>query len=250
MQTAAQAVKPETAALPQHVAIIMDGNGRWARNRGVSRARGHSEGAEALRRLLDACETRPFIHYITLYTFSTENWKRSPDEVEDLMNLLRHYLKRESKTLNDKGIRLRFIGDRSSLAHDIQADLKEVETLTETNTRLTVTMALSYGGRQEIACAIRRIAKQVQAGTLAPEAIDEQLITNHLHTAGIPDPDLLIRTGGDERLSNFLLWQLAYTELYFSEFLWPDFSAEHLDHAIASFGQRERRFGMRTNHQQ
>jgi len=246
MNVAAQAAKPETAGLPKHIAIIMDGNGRWARDRGVSRVRGHSEGAEALRRLLDACQTRPFIQYVTLYAFSTENWKRSPDEVEDLMNLLRHYLKREAVTLNENGVRLRFIGDRSSLANDIQSDLKEVEALTANNTRLTVTMALSYGGRQEITCAMKRIAKQVADGTLKPEAIDEALITNHLHTAGTPDPDLLIRTGGDERLSNFLLWQSAYTELYFSELLWPDFSAEHLDRAIESFSQRERRFGMRN----
>ena len=246
MHVAAQAAQPQTAALPQHIAIIMDGNGRWAKERGVSRVRGHSEGAEALRRLLDACNTRPFIKFITLYAFSTENWNRSPDEVNDLMNLLRHYIKREAATLHENGVRMRFIGDRSSLANDIQADLAEVETLTAANTRLTVTIALSYGGRQEITDAMRRVAEKVAAGTLKPSDITEATVTSHLHTAGIPDPDLLIRTGGEERLSNFLLWQSAYTELYFSELLWPDFAAEHLDKAIESFSQRERRFGTRN----
>jgi len=246
MHTAAQAAKPITAALPQHIAIIMDGNGRWAKERGVSRVRGHSEGAEALRRLLDACNTRPFIQYLTLYAFSTENWKRAPDEVEDLMNLLRHYITRESATLHENGVRMRFIGNRASLANDIQNDLAEVEALTATNRRLTVTIALSYGARQELVCTMRRIAEKVAAGEMKPAEITEATISSHLHTAGTPDPDLLIRTGGEERLSNFLLWQSAYTELYFSELLWPDFAAEHLDRAIESFGQRERRFGVRN----
>jgi len=244
MQTAAQATPH--AALPRHIAVIMDGNGRWAKNRGVSRARGHSEGAEALRRLLEACRGRPFIQYVTLYAFSTENWNRSPDEVTDLMNLLRHYVKREAKTMLENGVRLRFIGDRTSLAPDIQSDLEEVEALTAANTRLTVTIALSYGGRQEITHAMRAIAAKVARGELAADAIDETTIASHLHTHALPDPDLLIRTGGEERLSNFLLWQSAYTELYFSELLWPDFSAEHLDAAIECFSQRERRFGKRN----
>ena len=246
MHTAEQAAKPMTAALPQHIAIIMDGNGRWAKERGVSRVRGHSEGAEALRRLLDACKTRPFIKHLTLYAFSTENWNRAPDEVEDLMNLLRHYIKRESATLHENGVRMRFIGNRASLANDIQSDLTEVEALTAANTRLTVTIALSYGARQELICTMRRIAEKVATGEIKPAEITEATITSHLHTAGTPDPDLLIRTGGEERLSNFLLWQSAYTELYFSELLWPDFAAEHLDRAIESFGQRERRFGARN----
>ena len=148
--------------------------------------------------------------------------------------------------MHENGVRMRFIGDRSSLANDIQADLAEVETLTAANTRLTVTIALSYGGRQEITDAMRRVAEKVAAGTLKPSDITEATVTSHLHTAGIPDPDLLIRTGGEERLSNFLLWQSAYTELYFSELLWPDFAAEHLDKAIESFSQRERRFGTRN----
>ena len=162
------------------------------------------------------------------------------------MNLLRHYIKRESATLYENGVRMCFIGNRASLAHDIQSDLTEVEALTAANTRLTVTIALSYGARQELVCTMRRIAEKVAAGEIEPAEITEATITSHLHTAGTPDPDLLVRTGGEERLSNFLLWQSAYTELYFSELLWPDFAAEHLDRAIESFGQRERRFGTRN----
>jgi undecaprenyl diphosphate synthase len=246
MTVAAQVSQPQIAALPKHIAVIMDGNGRWANERNISRARGHSEGAEALRRLLTACDNRPFIQYLTLYAFSTENWNRSPDEVADLMNLLRHYVKREASALHKNGVRMRFIGDRSKLAPDIQSDLDEVEALTAQNARLTVTIALSYGGRQEITQAVQAIARKVADGLLAPDAIDESTIANHLGTHNMPDPDLLIRTGGEERLSNFLLWQSAYTELYFCDLLWPDFAAEHLDKAIESFGQRERRFGKRN----
>lgn len=233
-------------ALPKHVAIIMDGNGRWARLKGVSRARGHNQGAEALRHLLDACQSRPYIHFLTLYAFSTENWKRAPEEIEDLMNLLRHYVKREATSLHEQGIKFRFIGQLESLAPDIQADLKEVEHLTRSNERLTLTIALSYGARQEITDAVRMLAKQVEQGVLRVEDIDESLVARNLTTHDLPDPDLLIRTGGDERLSNFLLWQSAYTELYFTDVLWPDFSADELDRAVQSFSQRERRFGMRN----
>lgn len=232
-------------ALPQHVAIIMDGNGRWAKERGISRVRGHNQGAEALRQLLEACEQRPYLRYLTLYAFSTENWKRSPDEVSDLMNLLRHYIKREAKTLHERGVCIRFIGERGTLADDIRRDLADVETLTRENLKLTLTIALSYGARQEIAGALQQIAQKIESGMLRSHQINEALVSEHLHTAGIPDPDLLIRTGGDERLSNFLLWQSAYTELYFTEVLWPDFSAEELDKAVLSFGQRDRRFGRR-----
>lgn len=239
-------VVPQPAAKPAHIAIIMDGNGRWAQARGTARVRGHSQGAEALRSLLENCKERPHIKYLTLYAFSTENWNRSPDEVSDLMNLLRHYVKREAKTMHKNGVRLNFIGQRETLAKDIQDDLAEVEALTKDNRTLTLTIALSYGARQEMADAMKAIAVKVAAGELKPEAITEQTIAAHLQTNDLPDPDLLIRTGGDERLSNFLLWQAAYTELYFTEVLWPDFSAEELDKAIQCFSTRERRFGGRN----
>jgi undecaprenyl diphosphate synthase len=245
MQAAAQAPGPEAAGLPAHIAIIMDGNGRWAQERGIARMRGHSAGAECLRALLDACRSRPHIRYLTLYAFSTENWNRPADEVADLMSLLRHYVKREAAALHENGVRMRFIGERENLPLDIQRDLQEVEELTAKNTRLTVAMALSYGGRQELVQATQAIARKVQLGALDPSAITEATIGEHLYASDIPEPDLLIRTGGDERLSNFLLWQSAYTELYFTETLWPDFTPGKLDEAIAAYGQRERRFGGR-----
>ena len=247
MQPASQPATSQNAssALPQHVAIIMDGNGRWAAERGVSRVRGHSQGGEAFRGLLEACRTRPYIKYVTLYAFSIENWKRSADEVEDLMNLLRHYMKREAPAMNENNVRMRFIGEFDNLAPDIRNDLAEVERLTANNTALTVTMAVSYGARQELRYAMRQIAAKVAKGEIQPHEITETTVMDHLHTAGIPDPDLLIRTGGDHRLSNFLLWQSAYTELYFDSVLWPDYTAKHLDEAVASFSQRERRFGQR-----
>lgn len=236
----------QEAALPKHIAIIMDGNGRWAKKKGVPRVLGHNAGAEALRVILESCRVRPYIQFLTLYAFSTENWRRAPDEVNDLMNLLRHYVKREAKTLHNQGVRLRFIGDRTPLAQDIKDDLHAVEVMTASNTNLTVTFALSYGARQEITMAMQRIAEKVQRGALAPEMINESLIQAHLDTHDLPDPDLLVRTGGDERLSNFLLWQSAYTELYFTEVLWPNFSPEELDKAVECFSQRERRFGKRS----
>lgn len=234
-----------TPALPQHVAVIMDGNGRWAQEHRVSRARGHNQGCETLRGLVDNCRARPFIHYLTLYAFSVENWKRSPEEVHDLMTLMRHYVKREAPTLHENNVRMRFIGEMGILAPDIQKDLEDVAALTANNTGLTVSMAISYGSRQEITQAARRMAEKVARGELAVDAITEETLAAHLHTAGMPDPDLLIRTGGEERLSNFLLWQSAYAELYFTDTLWPDFSARDLDAAITDFSQRERRFGMR-----
>lgn len=236
---------PATSSLPAHIAIIMDGNSRWAAARGINRARGHKEGGEVLRRLLEACRTRTFIKYLTLYTFSIENWNRPAGEIADLMQLMRHYVTREAATLHAHNIRMRFVGEMQNLEADIQRDLAEVAALTANNTGLVVTMAISYGARQELTAAIRQMATKIAAGTLAPDAIDENTITAHLYSHDIPDPDLLIRTGGDERLSNFLLWQSAYTELYFTDVLWPDFSPEELDKAIASYSQRERRFGQR-----
>lgn len=246
MASAAQAQHSSASpALPGHIAIIMDGNGRWATERGVTRLRGHNQGGEALRTLLDSCRARPFIHYLTLYAFSIENWKRSKDEVEDLMNLLRHYVKREAPILHENNIRMRFIGEMEILAPDIRRDLEDVRKLTKNNTGLTVSMAISYGARQEITTAMRRLAQKVADGALQPEAITSDLVSQHLHTADTPDPDLLIRTGGDERLSNFLLWQSAYTELYFTDRLWPDFTPADLDKAVEEYGRRERRFGQR-----
>jgi undecaprenyl diphosphate synthase len=242
----AQAITADAApALPSHIAIIMDGNGRWATERGVSRAKGHTQGSEVLRTLLDACRTRPFIKHLTLYAFSIENWHRSPDEVNDLMNLLRHYVKREAATLHKNNVRLNFIGELDALAPDIQRDLAEVHELTNGNTGLTVNMAISYGARQELVTAMQRIARKVALGEINPESITSEIITANLHTSTSPDPDLLIRTGGEERLSNFLLWQSAYTELYFTDTLWPDFTPAELDAAIADYSQRERRFGKR-----
>lgn len=242
----AEPSQAESAAKqPSHVAIIMDGNGRWAQQRGLPRKLGHKQGAEALRKLLEHCQDLPFISHLTVYAFSSENWKRSDDEVSDLMELLAHYLTRESKTLHKQGVRLRFIGDRQRLAHNIQTALTDVETLTSKNDRFTLVIALSYGSRQEIVRAIQSIAKHIKDGSVSPSSIDESTITAALDTADIPDPDLLIRTGGDQRLSNFLLWQSAYTELYFTEVLWPDFTPDHLRQAIECFGQRERRFGAR-----
>lgn len=247
MIMAAQTQPDAAPSLPQHIAIIMDGNGRWAKGRGVTRVLGHNQGADALRELLEACRSRPYIRYLTVYTFSTENWKRAPEEVSDLMNLLRHYVKREAKSMHEQGVRMRFIGERASLARDIQDDLNYVEELTASNTRLTVTLALSYGARQELVRAMQRMAAKVETGELSPEQIDEAMVEQHLHTTDVPDPDLLIRTGGDERLSNFLLWQSAYTELYFTETLWPDFNAQELDKAVQCYSSRERRFGTRKD---
>ncbi len=246
MANAAPQIQSEAAALPAHIAIIMDGNGRWAKQQGVARVRGHQRGADAIRVLLESCRSRPHIKYITLYAFSSENWNRPKDEVSDLMDLLRHYIRHEAKTMHKEGVRLRFIGERSKLSADIQKELADVEALTANNTAITLVIALSYGSRQEIASAMKRIGDKIAQGTLAPDAITEQVIAQHLDTHDIPDPDLLIRTGGDERLSNFLLWQSAYTEFYFTEVLWPDFSAAHLDKAIECFSQRERRFGARN----
>ena len=250
MPHAVQTAVPSATAdapLPQHIAIIMDGNNRWAKEHRAPRLKGHHAGAESLRTLLESCRERPFIRYITLYAFSTENWKRSADEVSDLMNLLRHYVKREANTLHDQGVRMQFIGQREDLPDDIRTNLEAVETLTKTNNNLLLTVALSYGARQEITHAMRRIAEKITRGALIADAIDETTIAAHLYTASLPDPDLLIRTGGDERLSNFLLWQSAYTELYFTETLWPDFTPEHLDEAIRAYQKRERRFGSRND---
>jgi undecaprenyl diphosphate synthase len=227
---------------PRHIAIIMDGNGRWATARGLPRVIGHRNGAEALRRTITAAAELG-VPYLTLFGFSSENWKRSPREIDDLMGLLRHYLRGEIAELHRNGVRIRVIGDRARLAPDIVTLIDNAELLTRDNTGINLTVALSYGGRAEIVAAARAIARKAAAGRLDPEAIDEEAIERHLFTAELPDPDLLIRTSGEQRVSNFLLWQCAYAELVFTKTLWPDFGRADLEQAIADFGCRERRYG-------
>ncbi|MEQ8708389.1 MAG: isoprenyl transferase [Rhodospirillales bacterium] len=228
---------------PQHVAIIMDGNGRWAKQRGLPRTAGHRQGAEAVRRVLRAA-VDVGISYLTLYSFSSENWSRPLDEVRDLMGLLKLYLRSEISELNANGIRIRVIGQRDRLSPDINDLIDQAERTTAGNVRMTLILALSYGGRQEITQAVRKIAEAVQAGDLKPEDITPEKIAAHLESHDIPDPDLVIRTSGEQRLSNFLPWQTAYSELVFTDRLWPDFAREDLEAAVAEFSRRERRFGM------
>ncbi len=228
--------------LPRHVAIIMDGNGRWANARGMPRALGHRKGAEAVRRCI-AGATELGIPFLTLYGFSSENWRRPMTEVEDLMGLLRRYLQSELAEIHKNGIRLRIIGDRRRLPSDITRLIDDAEARTAENRRLTLIIALSYGSRQEITEAARRLAEAVQARQLEPDSIDEETFAQGLLTTGIPDPDLLIRTSGEQRLSNFLLWQLAYSELVFVDKLWPDFDKSDLIAAVEEFRRRERRYG-------
>jgi undecaprenyl diphosphate synthase len=228
--------------LPRHIAIIMDGNGRWAQARGLPRIAGHRRGAEAVRRTLAAAGELG-VPYLTLFGFSSENWKRPLDEVDDLMGLLRHYLRGEIAELHKNGVRLRVIGEIGRLAPDIAALIRNAESLTRGNGAINLTIALSYGGRAEIVTAMRTVAAKVAAGHLATDRIDEALIAGHLFTSDLPDPDLLIRTSGEQRLSNFLLWQCAYAELVFTKTLWPDFGRGDLEQAIAEYGCRERRYG-------
>ncbi len=232
------------AAVPDHVAIIMDGNGRWAAARHLPRIAGHREGARAVRRTIEAA-IRQGVPWLTIYAFSSENWRRPQGEVIDLTGLLRHYLRSEIAELGANGVRLRFIGERRRFADDIQQDLAQAERATAANTRLNLTVALSYGARAEILGAARAMAAAARAGTLDPDGADDASFAGFLSTAGIPDPDLLIRTSGEQRLSNFLLWQLAYAELVFLDVLWPDFTEDHFAAALADYAQRERRFGAR-----
>ena len=230
------------ASPPKHVAIIMDGNGRWAVSRGLPRTAGHHRGAEAVRRtVIGAAELG--IAYLTLFGFSSENWKRPPTEVDDLMGLLRLYLRSEIAELHRNGVRVKVIGDRERLSRDLVKMIVGAEEMTAGNRTLQLTVALSYGGRSEIAGAARLIAERVRAGTLDPAAIDEELFQAHLLTAAMPDPDLVIRTSGEKRLSNFLLWQTAYSELVFLDRLWPDFTKQDLEEAIREFRSRDRRYG-------
>jgi len=232
----------DTLTPPAHVGIIMDGNGRWAQSRGMPRIAGHRKGAESVR-IAVSTAVQLGIQYLTLYGFSMENWKRPMAEVTALMGLLRLYLRQEVDELNEKGVRIRFIGERKRLAPDIVNLIKEAEKRTETNTALNLVVALSYGARQEITAAARKLAQKVLAGELALDDIDETLMSQNLATAGIPDLDLVIRTSGEKRVSNFLLWQLAYAELIFTDTLWPDFSSRDLAEAVNEFHRRERRYG-------
>lgn len=229
-------------SLPQHVAVIMDGNGRWAYRQHLPRVAGHRRGAEVVREMVQSFVDLN-IPYLTLFAFSTENWRRPPLEVRLLMNLFRLLLKREARKLHENGVRLRIIGDRSALERDILQLIEEAESLTQNNTRLQLNLAVNYGGRWDIAQATRAAIAALQSADLNLQELDEQDIARHLSLADGPEPDLLIRTGGEERISNFLIWQLAYTEFYFTDTLWPDFDRASLEHALHSFAHRQRRFG-------
>ncbi|WP_135077974.1 isoprenyl transferase [Terasakiella sp. SH-1] len=228
---------------PLHVAIIMDGNGRWAKKRFLPRTAGHKKGADAVRRAIKASVELGVTH-LTLFGFSSENWKRPEDEVSTLMGLLRHYLAHEVKRLNEENVRIRFIGDRSKLSDDIIKAIEQAETLTADNTTLCLTIALSYGGRDEITQAVKRISQKVSEGNLGIDEISEETVSSSLFTADLPDPDLLIRTSGEQRISNFLLWQIAYAEFVFLDVLWPDFDKTHLESALKELSSRDRRYGM------
>ncbi|HEX7071594.1 MAG TPA: polyprenyl diphosphate synthase, partial [Rhodothermales bacterium] len=235
----AQKALTERGPLPVHIAMIMDGNGRWARERGESRIVGHHEGVESVRDITEACAELG-IPFLTLYTFSTENWERPDTEVEALMRLLIHTIRRERETLKKNNIRLLAIGDLECLPTETLAELRRTIEETAGNTRMTLTMAISYSGRWEIARAAREIARRVEEGSLRAEDVDEALIERTLTTSGVPDPDLLVRTGGEMRVSNFLLWQIAYTEIYITETYWPAFRRVQLYEAIRDFQDRDR----------
>ena len=228
--------------VPQHIAIIMDGNGRWAKQKGQPRVFGHKNGVTSVRESIEGCGELG-VRFLTLYAFSTENWNRPKIEVKTLMSLLVSTLRDELKTLQKNNIRLLTIGNISSLPEKAQKELKEVIEKTKNNDALTLTLALSYGSREEIVNVIKKITKNVVNNTLEIEEIDEKIINNHLYTFSLPDVDFLIRTSGEKRISNFLLWQIAYAELYFTNTLWPDFRKKNLFEAIAEYQNRERRFG-------
>jgi undecaprenyl diphosphate synthase len=237
-----QGISTVPYAPPKHVAIIMDGNGRWAKARGLPRTAGHRKGVEAVRRTVEAARELG-IPYLTMFGFSSENWRRPEGEVFDLMQLLRFYLRSEIAELHKNGVRLRVIGDRSKLSGDIVTMIEKAEELTRGNTELNLVIALSYGSRQEITDATRQMVRDALEGRLRPEDITEESFSARLLTRDIPDPDLLVRTSGEQRISNFLLWQSAYTELVFVDTLWPDFTKRDLEDAIREFNQRDRRYG-------
>lgn len=227
---------------PRHVAIIMDGNGRWANERGLPRTVGHREGIEALRKTVRAAIELK-IRYMTIYSFSSENWSRPAEEIDDLMGLMKRFIRRDLAELHQAGVRIVVIGERDRIDEDVLELIDEGCELTKANSTLTLVIAFNYGSRTEIAKAARRLARDVAAGRLTPDEIDTERMGNALDTAGIPDPDLLIRTSGELRLSNFLLWQAAYTEFEFLDIFWPEFSREHLEQALERFRSRDRRYG-------
>ena len=228
--------------LPKHLAVIMDGNGRWAKKQGLFRTFGHENGTKAVREIVEACAGLS-IPYLTLYAFSTENWNRPKIEVETLMKLLVSSLRNEIKTLQDNQIKLNAIGNLEALPKKAHKELLDVIENTKNNSRMTLTLALSYGSREEIIKTIKEISDKVKNNLISPSSIDESVINNHLYTRNLPDVDLLIRTSGELRISNFLLWQIAYAELYFTDTLWPDYRKDHLFEAIINYQKRERRFG-------
>ncbi len=234
----------ENLVIPEHVAIILDGNGRWAERRGLPHQMGHRAGCETLEKIVEAAADLG-IGYLTIYGFSTENWSRPEDEVSSLMQLFRYYAKRLMNVAAEHGVRVRMIGERNRFAPDIVDAINRLESSTADNTDMTFVIAVNYGGRDEITRAVRKIAAEASDGKISPEDITEDFLASRLDTTGIPDPDLLIRTSGEMRLSNFLLWESAYTELYFTDRLWPDFTGEDLMDAIRAYNERDRRFGGR-----
>jgi undecaprenyl diphosphate synthase len=232
----------EKSTGPRHIAIIMDGNGRWAQSRGRPRLFGHHAGAKRVREIVEACPDLG-VKYLTIFAFSTENWKRTQVEVAGLMGLFRRYIAKEARALKDEGVRVRFIGDRVRLDDKLVGLMDELELLTSDNDKVHLTIALNYGGRDEVSRATKRLAQDVAAGRIDPEKVDEETLPKYLDTYVLPDPDLVIRTSGEARISNFLLWQSAYAEYEFIDTLWPDFSPEIFAGLVKNYGRRERRFG-------
>jgi undecaprenyl diphosphate synthase len=235
-------LKNENITLPNHIAIIMDGNGRWAKKKGLPRTIGHREGSNTLKKIVKACD-KLGIKHLTVFAFSTENWKRPKNEVDALMSLLHNYLLNADKEIGGRNIRIQVFGDKKGLSDEIVNQIKRVTKSTAKNNGLTLNIALNYGSRDEIIHGVKGIAKEVAAGKLKVEDISEKMLSDRLYTAGIPDPDLLIRTSGEMRISNFLLWQLAYTEFWYTDVYWPDFNETHLMEAINEYQNRQRRFG-------
>ena len=226
----------------QHVAIIMDGNGRWAQQRGRPRLVGHHAGAKRIREIVEACPDAG-VKYLTIFAFSTENWKRTQSEVSGLMRLFKRYIRRESQALIDDGVRVRFIGDRMNLDDQLVSIMDELELVTSHNKKVNLTIALNYGGRDEVTRAVKRLAREVEQGKLAAKQVNAKVLAGFLDTHFLPDPDLVIRTSGEARISNFLLWQSAYAEYEFIDTLWPDFKADEFSQLVSKFGSRERRYG-------
>ncbi|MGB1464716.1 MAG: polyprenyl diphosphate synthase [Alcanivorax nanhaiticus] len=241
-QSSAPDIDSHQGSLPRHVAIIMDGNNRWARKRGLPGEDGHRAGEQAVQTIIRQAATRG-VEVLTLFAFSSENWRRPPEEVAHLMALFLKALGGRVEELHSKAVSIRFIGDRSAFSEDLQTGMAEAEALTAANTRMTVVIAVNYGGQWDIANAARRLAEQVAEGNLQPDQVTPEMLAPHIAMSDLPLPDLLIRTGGDQRISNFLLWQLAYSEFCFSPLLWPDFDAEAFDDALRDYAGRQRRFG-------